>query len=303
MKTIVATQPADRGFVARFGYFVATRYAPLKYVPYCALWVASVQFVAARSFGDDAQLSLAGYLRTAAGAFLVLLFMRVVDEWKDLDFDRVHNPDRAFSSGRVPLSDAPAYLLICATAAVLLQLGQVWQLWLSLIIMAYSVTLLYLERRFPKFADSMFANIALSVQLKTMLIAYVIIGVLRARPHGWSAAFVVIAAYLASYLHWEILRKIQWPSVAKSGDRLYSTEAGVVGSFSIVVTLQLFAAFGVSSVLAHSTFWNWILPLAALVPAAWQLHRRRERRVALGGFGLVGYLGFLLLNLATSAFG
>lgn len=294
----------EETFLQRFWFFVVTRYSPLKYVPYCALWVMSLQAVGAQVMLGGVHPGALVYLRCASAAFMILLFLRVVDEIKDLDFDRVHNPTRAFASGRVPLSEAPAYLVLIAAAVVVLLLWHATLIMVALAIMALSLFLLFVDRRYEAFANSMFPNIALAIQLKTSLTVFVLLSLVETHPLALERALSVVAAYLAAYLHWEIIRKIQWPSAAKPGERLYSHEAGVLGSYVISVALLLVALGLARQVLersGHEQQQGWMLaPLAWVVPAAWRLFRARGRRTQIGVFGLLAYLSFLAINLIVS---
>lgn len=305
MTELAGAPRVEKAFLQRFGSFVVTRYSPLKYLPYCGLWVMSLQAVGSRVMSSGVHPGALIYLRCSAATFLILLFMRVVDELKDLDFDRVHNPTRAFASGRVPLSDAPAYLALIALAVTLLLLWHTQLLVLALAIMAYSLLLLFVDRHYQAFANSMFPNIALAVQLKTLLVVYVLLSLVEAVPLALVRASGVVAAYLSAYLHWEILRKIQWPSAAKLGDRLYSREAGVLGSFLISAALLLVALGLVQLTLERSGYGphrGWaLMPAAWLAPAAWRLFRDRDRPTHIGVFGLLAYVSFLAINLLCSA--
>lgn len=301
MNELIDTRAPGESLPRRFVFFVATRFAPLKYLPYCALWVGSLQLMASRAYPNESQLSLVAYLCSTASAFVLLLFLRVVDEIKDLEHDRVHNPERAFASGRVPVSDASFYLVFCSFAASVLQRGHLLLLGAASAVMSYSLLLLYLDRAFPRFAASMFPNIALAIQLKTLLSVFVLLNVLEGAADQWSTWLPVVVAHVAAYLHWEILRKIQWPAATLPGERLYSNELGVSGSLLIASACLIAALCLVRWMLAPSAYSALlVLPAVPLSVAVWTLFRSRAQRVRIGGLGLLGYLSFLIVNIVCS---
>jgi hypothetical protein len=300
----VAAQPqaSASSLAGRFWFVLRTRFPPAKYVVYCALWVASVQQVARLASGEGSRIEARSYAESVLGAFLLLLFMRIVDEVKDLDVDRVHHPERAFASGRVPLSDVPIFLGVTAASVLLLHFGRPALLAIATAIMAYSLLLLYVDRRWPAFADTMFPNLIAAIQLKVMLIVYAALWVSGAVAlQGWPLATLAVA-YVTAYLHWEVARKIQWPAAARPDEPLYSSETSVLTSFSIAAALLVLAVFLLWRMLeplgASPSRWLSLLPLLGLAPACWLLGRSRQRRNRLGVVGLLSYLTFLLVPLS-----
>lgn len=287
-----------------FWLFFARRYPPLKYLIYVPLLCASV-FSTLAPLRDS---YLPGVVTTTCGAvavFVLLFFYRVVDEVKDLGYDRVFNPSRPLVTGKVTTTDIRRYLAV--SAVVVLALSAVAgsaPLFIAAGAMAYSLFLRALERHSRVFADSMWGNIVVTIQLKTIVVCYIL-------ALGGSMAFapgvLLVMSYVLAYLHWEIARKTVRPTFAVSGEKLYSSATGPAGAMSVATMLLVIACALQAAVAA---WWEAAGPETALlvvpIPVAlWgaiKLAGTKDRRYAPGGPTLLAYVVFLVFSALRALF-
>lgn len=222
--------------------FVRHRYPPLLYVVWVSLWTCALHGLIGRLEGtrlvDRLDVSL---VWTGLSLFLVTFFMRVVDEIRDYEYDRVHNPGRELAAGIVSFSDLYRLLLITAVIILALNVRTPAGAGLLSAIMAYALFLWWLEVRSRFYRERMFFAIGVAIQLHVMQAIYV----WAVRPASTATAptmsvVATIAAFVFSYLHWEVARKTQWPAKGAPGAKLYSTEAGAVNS--VLISLGLMTA-------------------------------------------------------------
>ena len=227
--------------------FVRHRYPPHLYVVWVSLWMCALDGLLGRPGRLIDRLDVS-FVLTGLSLFLVSFFMRVVDEIRDYEYDRVHNPERELPAGVVSFSDLYRLLAITAVVILALNVGRPIGAGLLGAIMAYSLFLWWLEVRWRFYRERMFFAIGVAIQLHVMQAIYVWV----VRPDSTATApamsgVVAIAAFVLAYLHWEVARKTRWPAVGAPGAKLYSTEVGAVASslisfglMTIAVTLLLF---------------------------------------------------------------
>ncbi|WP_107482099.1 UbiA family prenyltransferase [Streptomyces sp. JHA26] len=293
--------------LAVFGRFFLTRFPLARYSIYVLLLPAAVQSTLATRDTPGGPLgpARAGHVAGLAGLLCVLLFMRVVDEIKDLDYDRVFNRDRPLVTGEVSLAAARTYLAgSAAPALVSAAAAGPGPVAAAAAIMAYSLFLLGLERLSPRFRDAMWGNIVVTVQLKTGVLLY---AVLLARTAGAAApagpSALTVSAFLLAYVSWEVARKTVREPFARPGEKLYSTAVGATASVAVAAVLLL-AACGCRVAVAASwqswgTGWQcaFLLPPTALA-WGWVRLRRGGERYAPGGPALLAYVVFLAVPVA-----
>ena len=152
--------------------FVWRRYPPLPYVVWVSLWTCALDGLLGRPERLVDRLDVSVVL-TGLSLFLVSFFMRVVDEIRDYEYDRVHHPERELAAGVVSFSDL--YLLLAITAVIILALNTGRPVGAGLLgaIMAYSLFLWWLEVRWRFYRDRMFFAIGVAIQLHVMQAIYV----------------------------------------------------------------------------------------------------------------------------------
>lgn len=250
------------------GAFLVERCLPV-YPVYLALWVIAVEcmvVVVGQSSGPwrpswDTALKIVAL--NAAGAFL-----RMVDDQKDLDYDRVHNPDRPLVQGRISTRELRIAMIPAAAVAVLLAaMVSVWTAVLVSLILGYSLALWWLESRVPVVRDNPLVNLAAACPAQFLATGFAMTG----RPgvgdaSRWQLAAVLLV-FTAAFLHVELARKTT--RVAAADDlRSYSRVIGPAASGGMVLVL------GVSAVLVEvllTSPWSWAghwWPIAWLPAAA-----------------------------------
>lgn len=218
--------------------FVWRRYPPLPYVVWVSLWTCALDGLLGRPERLVDRLDVSVVL-TGLSLFLVSFFMRVVDEIRDYEYDRVHHPERELAAGVVSFSDL--YLLLAITAVIILALNTGRPVGAALLsaIMAYSLFLWWLEVRWRFYRERMFFAIGVAIQLHVMQAIYVWF----VRPDSTATApamsvAAAIASFVLAYLHWEVARKTRWPTAGTPAAKLYSTEVGAVASSAISLGLM-----------------------------------------------------------------
>ncbi|HSI48678.1 MAG TPA: hypothetical protein VLA61_10435 [Ideonella sp.] len=287
--------------------FLREVYAPGLHLAYAAAWYLALEGtlsgLAGLPWRPDARS-----LACIATFFLVLFFLRVADEWKDLAYDRVHNPDRPLVRGLVTLRDLYRYLWVAALLVLAINsLLAPWPLFIVLADLGWGLALVALERRSAALRDGMLLNLLLTYPVNVALSVHAYAAFLAKTGAAPSARGVlVIAAFALAFLVYELLRKTAWPALARPGERLYSQVLGGGGAMALVLACALGASFtlfalwlqqGMAPALASLT----LLPLLPAGRAAWRFLRERRQRVKLTGLGmqslLLFYGGLCLLAL------
>jgi hypothetical protein len=283
-----ALRPA--GFATRLRRFADNVFEPRLHAAFAALWSVSLLGNLHAVEGAAAWRFSARTAVLVVSVFLCLFFLRMVDEIKDLDYDRVYNPGRPLVSGLVTRADITAYLALFAAIVIGLNamLGVALAAWLALDL-GYGLLQLPLERAARPVRENLFVNLVTVYPVNVALSVYTLLFFLAdsgARFHARDAWLVV--AYACAFLHFELARKSGWPRLAGAGERLYSQLVGLGGSLALAsgfalaalgIVLWLFAPWAQTGGLALT---GW-LPVLVLVPAGWGLvafARNRERRHA-----------------------
>jgi 4-hydroxybenzoate polyprenyltransferase len=216
---------------ARLGRFVADRFTPHIYASYGVLWALALEGSAELLSG--ARPSWVPTWRTAARlvtVVLVLLFLRMLDEQKDLDYDRRHNPDRPLVTGAI----SRAELRWSMTGVGILVLALNIPLsWLSVALVAvdlgYGLGLAGLERMSARLRDGVLANLAMAYPVQIGLGCYLywsLASVGEIRP-DWRV-LPLLLVFAGTFLQFEFARKTRWRH--EPGARLYSGVLGPVRS-------------------------------------------------------------------------
>ncbi|MCL7376955.1 hypothetical protein [Streptomyces sp. 35G-GA-8] len=296
-----------------FWRFFIGRFPAPRYLAYVVLWPAGILGALAplRPPGAAVGPGLAEQVCGALAVFVILFFMRAVDEVKDLDYDREFNPERPLVTGETGVAAVRVYLAGSAVAAVALSavVGAAAVVG-AVLIMAYSLFLLLLERVSERFRESVWGNIVITIQLKTGLVCYV---ALLPRPGdaGTPAlpTALVVLSFVLAYLHWEIARKTVRARFALPGEKLYSTARGAAWSLGAAVALMLAAcALRVAVVLGPdaaevrpAALAVLVVPLALVLRGVLGFRGHGEARRTAGGPAFAAYLAFLAAGAVQPA--
>lgn len=251
--------------------FVQDVYAPGLHIAFAAAWYAALD--GGLHVVNGLAWQPGWYLATGSAIFfVVLLFLRILDEWKDLEYDKVHNPDRPLVRGVVTLPDLYWFLAFTAFVAVGLQLltpaGVSTELPLGILVadLAYGLFLVGLERISPSVRDRMMLNLVVTYPVNVALSFHASAAFLGRTGGAWNPrVFLLIGGFAMAFLHYEFARKISWPQHAKQGKRLYSAALGVVPALLLAVGFALGSIAAVVALLAPATPLGFA-PAAALLP-------------------------------------
>ncbi|WP_327096255.1 hypothetical protein OIE68_41105 [Nocardia vinacea] len=216
--------------VVRVFRFTAVMYKP-QYLLYGVLWVLALEGTAALVSQPDSAWHPTGstVLRIVVVAF-VLLYLRMVDEQKDLDYDRVHNPDRPLVTGAISAGELRAAMGVIAVGAIAasLTLSVVSALMIAAVL-AYGLALWGLERLSATIRTDILANLAVTYPVQLLVTAYV---VLSAADTGevraiWKTAAVALI-FAGAFLQFELARKTS--RTPRTDEHFYSNALGATGS-------------------------------------------------------------------------
>ncbi|AKJ29750.1 hypothetical protein [Caldimonas brevitalea] len=298
----VARVPGSR--LRRLFGFVCEAHPPPIYAVVCAGWAYSLlsMLLPPRA---GAALGIEG-AAVALAFFLILLFLRAVDEVKDLDYDRRHNPMRPLVRGAVSLGEV--WGLAAAVAVVVLALSA----WLSprlavfaALQMAYGIGLLLLERHSATFRRRILLNLCVTLPVSAALNVYAYLFLAsRGLAPPLQQAVPVLLAHVAVFLHLEFGRKLKWPHLAAAGENGYALALGVPGASAACMLFGGAAcALATWAHLSAGAGAASPLPWFALLPAAVGLQGfivSRQEAVSLKPYFGGAMVLFFLINIAVA---
>lgn len=180
------------------------------------------------------------FLIPAFSTFLLLIYYRISDEFKDFKTDQKFFPDRPIPSGRLFLSDLKIMLVI--VSLVSLGINFLYPSALKEFIFAFLFTVAMGKWFFMEKLISGNRLIAFFTHAPVGILLYWYAEVFLLNVHGvsWSLPemMTLISFIVLPGLSWEILRKTYLPEDEMPGYQIYSTMLGFRGSL-------LFAAFWV----------------------------------------------------------
>ncbi|MFI9505053.1 hypothetical protein [Nocardia sp. NPDC052566] len=289
------------GSLTRTARFTAVMYKP-HYLLYAVLWVLAVEGTAAVvSHAQPWRPSAATAVRIGVIAF-VLLYLRMVDEQKDLGYDRVHHPDRPLVTGAVRATDLRVAMGVIAfgviAASLVLSVGSAVMITAAL---AYGVGLWGVETLSAAVRTGILLNLAVTYPVQLILTAYLLISAMdtgEVRPR-WQAAAVAIV-FAGAFLHFEFARKTS--RVRRTGALLYSNALGTAGSVAVVLLAAAVAVLcAIALVPPRRSVIAWI-PVALLVIPLWgALTFRRSARDDYPVVPAVLFVFTLYITLITQA--
>jgi hypothetical protein len=262
------------------GQFIRTTYAPVLHILFAGGWLLALDAGLYSVNGHRAWRPQPAEAAGIAVFFVVLFYLRVLDEWKDFDYDCVHNPDRPLVQGVVTFTDIYWFLAGSAALALAIDLGTPAfsggsDTAHALLVMdlGYGLFLIVLEKASDAIRSGIFVNLLVTYPVNVLLSIYAYAaycGRTGDRPNlrGW----LMVGTFALAFLHYEFARKTCWPHHARAGKRLYSSELGVTGSVALTVFFGIGAISLAVSLLASQTPWKWT-PMLALVPltaGAWR---------------------------------
>ncbi|MFE2509279.1 hypothetical protein ACFXC9_12580 [Streptomyces naganishii] len=268
--TSASTVPVSR-VPARLARFVLRMFRPHVYVTYGLLWTLSLESSAVSLTGTPWRPSGATWARVTS-VVLALLFLRMLDEQKDLEYDRVHHPDRPLVTGAITAGELRAGMAVSTAVVICLNAAlSPAAVLLVLAALGYGLLLAAVERLSAPVRDRQLLGLAAACPVQVLLGCYVY-GSLAAAgtvTADWRGA-VLLALSACVFLHFEFARKTAWQ--APPGECLYSVvlgprrSAAVTAAFAagaVVCQIVLFLPYGPAG----------LLPCLIAALPAWGLRR------------------------------
>jgi hypothetical protein len=280
----------------RISHFVLNRYPPvLSSVYVLAFGVGGIGLFAALA-GERISASAVPMLGiVAATLFADLLIMRVLDDIRDRDYDRVAHPRRPVASGAVALGDLFILTVLCVTVIVVANLSFHTGLFVLAGQLLYAAALMAVGQRFPAIrGDSLVLNLLVSFPVQLLLYVYLFAAFTKIQTRAPTAVVgglgILILAICASQV--EFGKKLVRRPAAD--ERSYVNSLGyqmtsllTIGTGPLAVAL--FAIAAPVSPLAKAVV---ALPAIAVVGFAIRYLSRKDNRgpAAVSTLGLLGTL-------------
>ncbi len=258
-----ATDPmSPLASVSRIARFTGARYEA-HHLLYAVLFVAAVEGSAAVVSHPDSpwRPGWATAVRIIVVAVL-LLYLRMVDEIKDLDYDRIHHPDRPLVSGAITVGELwVAIGVVAAGLTVVSALLSWWSAVLVVAAMLYGLALWGLEAISAAVRANLLLNLAVTYPVQLWIIAYIVRSAVDTGQveSDWGTAAVAVI-FAGAFLHFEFARKTvhgSWP-----GQWYYSN---VLGGTASALATGVFAVIAVAVDLLLVRPWEYPMPWALLL--------------------------------------
>ena len=293
--------------------FIKNVYAPGLHIAYSGLWFLSLMgtMVLVQGCGSPwvFDMKVIGAVSTL---FLVLFFLRVADELKDLEYDRLHNPDRPLVKGLVTKRDLYIYMAFSGGIVALINIWISWYLLAIVILdMLWGLILITIEKSSQTHKNNMFLNLLITYPVNIALGIYTYVFFME--EYGavsGKEGIMIVVAFAFAFLNYEFSRKIAWPHLSKPSERLYSNALGGVGAslitlmFALIPLAILVFLIEPGSLRGVWKYAGWIILIPA-VPAVYGFSRFIAERNARKKYAVYG-MGFLMLfylTLCVLAFG
>ncbi len=257
---------------ARIARFTAVMYKP-HYLVYGVLWVLALEGLAAHVGGAAWRPGAATAVRVAVVA-IVLLYLRMVDEQKDLAYDRVHNPGRPLVTGAVTATDLRAAMGVIAAVAVgaSAALSPVSAVAIAAVL-AYGLLLWLLEARWPPMGASVSLNLVITYPVQLLVTAFVVLSAMDTGevPRAGRIAWVAVV-FAGAFLQFEFARKTS--RAPHPGENFYSAELGVWASTALGLACAAAAVVTATLLIRpweHTgarAVWAWLPAVLVVVPVA-----------------------------------
>lgn len=255
--------PLSRNRATRLLAFAIETHPPAVYALVCWGWAASLMgMLAGGAALPPSALAVGGVF------FLILLYLRAIDEIKDLPYDRLHHPDRPVVRGAVSVAEVAGFAALVAGVVVT---ASAWlSPWLALLAacqLAYGVGLLALERHSRLVRESILLNLAVTFPVSAVLNGYVAVWLVQTGV-PLTDTIPSVLAHLAIFLHMEFGRKLVWPGRADPGENSYAMVLGARGAAAVCAMLGIAACALATTVHLRHGAGGWsALPWLAMLPS------------------------------------
>lgn len=276
--------------------FVLNRYPPVLSSVYALAFGAGGIGLFAALAGDRISASAIPLLGiVVVTLFADLLIMRVLDDIRDQDYDRVADPQRPVASGAIPLRDLSTLTAACVMIIIVANLTFHAGMVVVVGQLLYAAAVMAVGQRFPATrGDNLILNVLIGFPVQLLLYVYLFVAFIEIRdgvPHAVVGGVgILILTLCASQL--EFGKKLARRPAA--GERSYTNSLGylmalllTIGSGPLAVAVFVSAAH--VSALSKALV---ALPAIAVVMFAIRYLRRKDNRwpMAVSTLGLLGTL-------------
>ena len=231
--------------------FVLNRYPPVLSSVYALAFGAGGIGLFAALAGDRISASAIPMLGiVAVTLFADLLIMRVLDDIRDQDYDRVADPQRPVASGAVPLRDLSTLTAACVTIIVVANLFFHAGMVVVVGQLLYAAAVMAVGQRFPATrGDNLVLNVLVGFPVQLLLYVYLFVAFIKIRDGAPTAVVgglgILILTLCASQV--EFGKKLARRPAA--GERSYTNSLGyqatlllTIGTGPLAVALFVIAA-------------------------------------------------------------
>jgi 4-hydroxybenzoate polyprenyltransferase len=298
--------------IRRWGRYVVLAYPPRIQLPFMLSWALGLTalFACVSAAAGPAGWRPGPELAvTAVTMVLDMLLLRAMDDIRDHDYDRVHNPGRPLPAGVVRERDLVLLIAGGAAVLVLLNAGRGVALLALLGQLGYTVLVIALDRLagWPA-GDRLGLQLAVNLPIQPLLSCYVYAGFLRSEHQRPSlAGLLAVVAVTLGGLCLELGRKAT--RRPRPGERTYATVLGPAGTSAAALAAALAGTVLLLLLLrpwqAGTALYGWgwlaVLPLAlpGLAAARFATGLPRWPAALTRCYLPAMYLSFLLLGWLT----
>ncbi|MGC5222671.1 hypothetical protein ACPW96_08735 [Micromonospora sp. DT81.3] len=250
--------------IRRIARFTATRFKA-QYLLYGVLWTLTVEASAATIAPPPPDTDWRPTWQTAARVgivLLVLLYLRIIDDQKDLTYDRTHHLDRPLVTGAVTARDLRAAMAVIAAVSVAGAVALApWTALLLLATLAYGLVLWAIEVRSERIRTRVLANLVVTYPIQIVLTGWLLTSAVATGQVAPDPVVVwTLVIFAGTFLQFEFARKTA--RTGTPGEHLYSDALGVTGSTFVV------GALATTAVAAYVALVQpWLLAPLAWLPA------------------------------------
>lgn len=264
----------DLSFFEKFVLFTKEVFEPFIHIMFSIIWFLGLYGSLVLVVGEGRSLIInVKVILGITSLLLVLYYMRVADEAKDVEYDREYNPDRPTSLGIINYSDMKAYMIMAGILCVIVTsfISQRVLLIVTLNLI-YTSFLIWIDEISESAKGNMYLNLIITYPINIILCVFIYVFFLDMYGAQYSVnGILMVAAFACNFLHYEFERKLCPLDKRFEGRRLYSNDLGAFGALFFVVLfgvatnailLMVFEPWNASGITAIT---GW-LPLITLVP-------------------------------------
>jgi hypothetical protein len=171
-----------------------------------------------------------------ATLFADLLIMRVLDDIRDRDYDRVANPQRSVASGAVALRDLSILTAVCVTVIVVANLSFHTGMIVVVGQLLYTAALIAVGQRFPATrGDNLVLNVLLGFPVQLLLYVYLLAAFAEIRPDAPIAVVGGLGILILTLLAGQVEFGKKLVRRPASGERSYSNSIGYLTTLLLTI--------------------------------------------------------------------